>query len=145
MNVTILIVIIVTLMAINVTLLLALLGKKLKHNRKKRRSSRLPVNIFPERFYVDGRVDVLLENKACIKNISDTGLAVESDYSMKKNMKILLWFKLPGKETRIEVEGRAMWIGKDFHESISGVKYTHIKNDDKLLINEFIALNMKKE
>jgi Tfp pilus assembly protein PilZ len=144
MDRVILIGIIITLAVINVILLLAVFKEKLGHKKKRRKYVRLPVHIVPESFHIDGKLDVMLQNKAMIRNIGVKGLAIESDCSIKIKNKVMVKFILPETNKHIEVKGCVVWVGKDFHESVVGIKFTKIKRENEEHIKKFIEAKVGK-
>ena len=145
MKYAVLIAIIIILAIISIFLLILLLIVKGKQKGNKRKYLRLPVNIVPDRFYAVGERDILLKNEICIKNISLGGIAIESNYLLEKDKKVFLRFKLPDNKEQIRTKGRIVWVGKDFHDSVMGIKFTKINRADKIHIKEFVTTELEKK
>ena len=129
----------------NVVLVSVLFARRIKSINDRRKYLRMPVDIVPRRFYVQGGSDALLENKVIIKNLSAIGFAVETDYPLMKKKKVFVSYKLPESDKYIECTGRIIWVGRDFHEGLAGIKYTNIHRHDKAFINEYIESRAKKK
>lgn len=145
MNKVILIGIILFLFICNAYFFIRLFIKRFPRRGCRRKFLRLPVDIVPDIFHVIGELDIMLNNTAIIKNLSVSGMAMETNVFIKKNKKVSLKFNLPGSEKQIDVIGQVVWVGKDFHEIVMGIHFIKIKKDDSSFINEFVSSRLKKD